>query len=73
MDAFAEDNRLWPPPLTFTYLKLFFVVYIVDQGLKRILTARNSSELDIVIVLTANSIYLYLYQQKNEFWPAQNI
>ena len=70
MDAFADDNRLQPPPLTFTHLKLFFVAYIVHQGLKRILAARNSSELGIVIVLTANSIYLYFNQRKTEFWPA---
>ena len=78
MDAFADDKRLWPPPIRFTILKLFLNTVIELQELKRMLTTRNESELGIVIVQTVNirstySFYLYLLffnQPKIEFWPA---
>ena len=69
MDAFADDQRLPPHQVRCTRLKLFFITLIELQGLKRMLTARNESELGIVIVLTTNTIYIFFNQRKSEFWP----
>ena len=70
MDTFADDNRLRPPPLACTHIKVFFITLIELQGLKRMLTARNKSEVGIVKVLTTNTIYIFFNQRKTEFWPA---
>ena len=50
MDTFADDNRLRPPPLACTHIKVFFITLIELQGLKRMLTPRNKSEVGIVKV-----------------------